>query len=86
MTDKPQSLTDTVKAAARQTIEDWYGVSSMRVAHHAFKDGLMTRAEAWQVFTKLMGKGEAASRREWMERSGGDVEVGMQVLREKRSH
>jgi topoisomerase-4 subunit B len=33
------------------------------------------RADAWQVFTRLMGKGEAASRREWMERSGGDVEV-----------
>lgn len=33
------------------------------------------RAEAWSVFTRLMGKGEASSRREWMERSGGDVEV-----------
>ncbi|MDE3011460.1 MAG: DNA topoisomerase IV subunit B [Pseudomonadota bacterium] len=33
------------------------------------------RVEAWQVFTRLMGKGEAASRREWMERKGGDVEV-----------
>ncbi len=33
------------------------------------------RAEAWQVFTRLMGKGEAASRREWMERDGGNVEV-----------
>jgi topoisomerase-4 subunit B len=32
-------------------------------------------AEAMQVFAKLMGKGEAASRREWMEQHGGDVEV-----------
>jgi len=32
-------------------------------------------AEAWQVFARLMGKGEAASRREWMERHGGDVDV-----------
>jgi len=27
------------------------------------------------VFGKLMGKGEAASRREWMEREGNAVEV-----------
>jgi topoisomerase-4 subunit B len=33
------------------------------------------RAEAWQVFTKLMGKGEASSRRDWMEQHGNDVEV-----------
>jgi topoisomerase-4 subunit B len=32
-------------------------------------------AEAMQVFAKLMGKGEAASRREWMEQHGHDVEV-----------
>src|SRR5439155_4407787 len=31
--------------------------------------------EAMQVFAKLMGKGEAASRREWMEQHGKDVEV-----------
>ena len=30
---------------------------------------------AMQVFAKLMGKGEAASRREWMEQSGNAVEV-----------
>ena len=43
-------------------------VLAVQVQDHA-------RAEAWQVFTRLMGKGEASSRREWMERSGGDVEV-----------
>ena len=32
-------------------------------------------AEAMQVFSKLMGKTEAASRREWMERDGNAVEV-----------
>ena len=32
-------------------------------------------AEAMHVFTKLMGKGEAASRREWMEQYGNAVEV-----------
>lgn len=32
-------------------------------------------AEAMTVFAKLMGKGEAASRREWMEEHGRDVEV-----------
>ena len=32
-------------------------------------------ADALQVFTKLMGKGEAASRREWMEQYGNAVEV-----------
>jgi len=32
-------------------------------------------AEAMQIFAKLMGKGEAASRREWMEQHGHDVEV-----------
>ena len=31
--------------------------------------------EAMQVFAKLMGKGEAASRREWMEQNGNAVEV-----------
>jgi topoisomerase-4 subunit B len=31
--------------------------------------------EAMRVFGKLMGKGEAASRREWMEREGNAVEV-----------
>jgi topoisomerase-4 subunit B len=31
--------------------------------------------DAMQVFAKLMGKGEAASRREWMEQSGNAVEV-----------
>jgi topoisomerase IV subunit B len=31
--------------------------------------------EARQVFAKLMGKAEAASRREWMERDGNAVEV-----------
>ena len=32
-------------------------------------------ADAMQVFTKLMGKGEAASRREWMEQHGNAVYV-----------
>ena len=32
-------------------------------------------AEAMQVFAKLMGKAEAASRREWMEQHGNAVEV-----------
>ena len=32
-------------------------------------------AEAMTVFAKLMGKGEASSRREWMEEHGRDVEV-----------
>lgn len=32
-------------------------------------------AAAMQVFGKLMGKGEAASRRDWMERHGNEVEV-----------
>ncbi|MES2356144.1 MAG: DNA topoisomerase IV subunit B [Pseudomonadota bacterium] len=32
-------------------------------------------AEAMQVFAKLMGKGEAASRREWMEQYGNEVDV-----------
>jgi len=32
-------------------------------------------AEAMLVFAKLMGKGEAASRRDWMEQHGGDVDV-----------
>jgi len=32
-------------------------------------------AEAMQVFAKLMGKGEASSRREWMEQHGSDVDV-----------
>jgi len=31
--------------------------------------------EAQRMFAKLMGKGEAASRREWMEQSGNSVEV-----------
>ena len=31
--------------------------------------------EAQQVFAKLMGKTEAASRREWMEENGNAVEV-----------
>ena len=31
--------------------------------------------EAMRIFTKLMGKGEAASRREWMEEDGNAVEV-----------
>jgi topoisomerase-4 subunit B len=31
--------------------------------------------DAMQVFTKLMGKAEAASRREWMEQNGNAVEV-----------
>jgi topoisomerase-4 subunit B len=30
---------------------------------------------AMQVFAKLMGKTEAASRREWMEQNGNEVEV-----------
>jgi topoisomerase-4 subunit B len=30
---------------------------------------------AMRVFAKLMGKAEAASRREWMERNGNAVEV-----------
>ena len=32
-------------------------------------------SDAMRVFTKLMGKAEAASRREWMEQSGNTVEV-----------
>ena len=32
-------------------------------------------ADAMQVFTKLMGKTEAASRREWMEQYGNAVDV-----------
>jgi topoisomerase-4 subunit B len=32
-------------------------------------------AQAMQVFAKLMGKTEAASRREWMEQNGNAVEV-----------
>jgi topoisomerase-4 subunit B len=32
-------------------------------------------ADALQVFAKLMGKGEAAARREWMEQNGNAVEV-----------
>jgi topoisomerase-4 subunit B len=32
-------------------------------------------ADAMQVFAKLMGKSEAASRREWMEQNGNAVEV-----------
>jgi topoisomerase-4 subunit B len=32
-------------------------------------------ADAIQVFTKLMGKTEAASRRQWMEQYGNAVEV-----------
>ena len=32
-------------------------------------------ADAMQVFAKLMGKTEAASRREWMEQNGNAVEV-----------
>jgi len=31
--------------------------------------------EAMQMFSKLMGKTEAASRREWMEQNGNVVEV-----------
>ena len=31
--------------------------------------------DAMQVFTKLMGKAEAASRRAWMEQNGNAVEV-----------
>jgi len=31
--------------------------------------------DAMRVFAKLMGKGEAASRREWMEQNGNAVEV-----------
>jgi topoisomerase-4 subunit B len=31
--------------------------------------------EALRVFARLMGKAEAASRREWMEQSGNSVEV-----------
>ena len=33
------------------------------------------RSEALTVFSRLMGKGEAAARREWMEQHGTDVEV-----------
>ncbi len=33
------------------------------------------RSEAHMVFSKLMGKGEASARREWMEQHGTDVEV-----------
>lgn len=33
------------------------------------------RAEASLVFSRLMGKGEASARREWMEQHGSDVEV-----------
>jgi topoisomerase-4 subunit B len=32
-------------------------------------------ADAMRVFAKLMGKGEAASRREWMEQHGNEVDV-----------
>jgi topoisomerase-4 subunit B len=32
-------------------------------------------ADAMKVFAKLMGKAEAASRREWMEQNGNAVEV-----------
>jgi len=32
-------------------------------------------ASAQRIFAKLMGKSEAASRREWMEEHGSDVEV-----------
>ena len=31
--------------------------------------------ETIKMFAKLMGKGEAAARREWMEEHGSDVEV-----------
>jgi topoisomerase-4 subunit B len=31
--------------------------------------------DTMQMFTKLMGKAEAASRREWMEQSGNTVDV-----------
>jgi len=31
--------------------------------------------ETQRMFAKLMGKAEAASRREWMEQSGNSVEV-----------
>jgi topoisomerase-4 subunit B len=31
--------------------------------------------EAMRIFAKLMGKAEAAARREWMERDGNAVEV-----------
>ena len=34
-----------------------------------------TTADAMQMFAKLMGKSEAASRREWMEQNGNTVEV-----------
>jgi topoisomerase IV subunit B len=37
--------------------------------------GTQPAQEVTQVFAKLMGKGEAASRREWMEQSGNAVEV-----------
>jgi topoisomerase IV subunit B len=37
--------------------------------------GAQPLPDAMQVFAKLMGKGEAASRREWMEQSGNAVEV-----------
>jgi topoisomerase IV subunit B len=37
--------------------------------------GSQPMPDAMQVFAKLMGKGEAASRREWMEQSGNAVEV-----------
>ncbi len=43
-------------------------VVSVRVSH-------ADAAEASRVFAKLMGKSEAASRREWMEEHGNDVEV-----------
>jgi len=33
------------------------------------------RSEAHTIFSKLMGKGEASARREWMEQHGTDVEV-----------
>ncbi len=33
------------------------------------------RSEAHTIFSKLMGKGEASARREWMEQHGTAVEV-----------
>ena len=37
--------------------------------------GTQSLSEATRVFAKLMGKGEALSRREWMEQYGNAVEV-----------
>jgi len=37
--------------------------------------GAQALPEAMSVFAKLMGKGEAAARREWMEQYGNAVEV-----------